>query len=174
MCPYVSMFMMFVALWSVLNQRSPRGRSHIGPNTRQTQPWQRISKGGSGVKKNPKHPQNYRYFYSFNSTSASCALEDSATFTHVYNIYIYIYLVKSSTLGHNKLTEPIHWTYMINQTHVHTLRILASKQDPSLHIPKPPQTLTVVILILESILKHISISMTHMNSANSIVVNHIS
>lgn len=86
MCPYVSMFMMFVALWSVLNQRSPRGRSHIGPNTRQTQPWQRISKSGSGAKKNPKHPQNCRYVYSFNSTSASCALEDSATFTHVYTI----------------------------------------------------------------------------------------
>lgn len=80
-------------------------------------------------------------------------------------------MVKSSTLGHNKLTKPIHWTYMINQTHFHTLRILASMQDSSLHIPKPPQTSTVVISILESILKNIS--MTHMNSANSIVVNHI-
>lgn len=49
-------------------------------------------KGGSGAKKNPKHPQNCRHFYSFNSTSASCALEDSATFTHVYIMCIYIHI----------------------------------------------------------------------------------
>ena len=67
-------------------------------------------------------------------------------------------MVKSSTLGHNKLTEPIHWTYMINQTHPS----INAKPLTSYTKAPPPQTSTVVISILESILKNIS--MTHMSN----------